>query len=136
MGNVNKRIRSICLGLAGPALLSLALGAGAQAADAGSVKENVKELAREVSDPSTLDRIKAHEQALEKKVKNKRERQRKDHGTARPDDAVDLAKSLDKPDQGAGAQAPAKAEAKPEPKKAAQVQPVPPAPAKAPAPAR
>lgn len=78
------------------------------------VKENVKQLGREVSDPTTLQRIKAHEQELEKKVEAKRERQRKDHGTARPSDAVDLAKGLDKP-EGAAAPAKPKSEAPPTP---------------------
>jgi hypothetical protein len=74
----------------------LALTGGAHAADAGSVTDNVKQLVREINDPGTPGRIKAHEQTLEKKVKSKRERQRKDHA-AKPADAVDLAKSLDKP---------------------------------------
>ena len=69
----------------------------AKAAEASSVKENIKQLGREVSDPGALPRIKAHEQDLEKKIKAKREQQRKDHGRARPRDAVDLTKSLDKP---------------------------------------
>jgi hypothetical protein len=77
--------------------------------EATSVKDNIKELGRQVSDPGTLQRIKAHEQEFEKKVETKRERQRKDHGRARPSDAVDLAKGLDKPEAGG---APAKAEAK------------------------
>jgi hypothetical protein len=124
--DMNTRIR--CLGprLAGPVLLSLALAGGAHAADAGTVKENVKQLVREINDPGTLPRIKAHEQALEKKVQHKREHQRKDHGGPRPGDAVDLAKSLDKPDEGVAAPAPVK----PEAKKAAQAQPTPPTPAK------
>ena len=126
MDNMSTLIRGLGLRLAGPALLSLALAGAARAADAGTVKDNVKELAREVSDPGTLQRIKGHEQALEKKVKNKRERQRKDHGSPRPSDAVDLAKSLDKPDEGPGATA----TAKPDPKKPAQTQSTPPAAAK------
>jgi len=126
MSNMSTHIRGLGLKLAGPVLLSLALAGAARAADAGSVKDNVKELAREVNDPGTLQRIKAHEQALEKKVKNKRERQRKDHGSPRPGDAVDLAKSLDKPDEGTGATA----AAKPESKKPAQAQSTPPAAAK------
>jgi molecular chaperone GrpE (heat shock protein) len=76
----------------------------------GTVKQNVKELGREVSDPSTLQRIKAHEQNLEKRVERRRDRQRKDHGTARPSDAVDLAKNLDKP--GGATPAAAKSEGK------------------------
>jgi hypothetical protein len=79
------------------------------------VKENVKQLGQEATDPSTLQRIKAHEQELEKKIVRTRDRQRKDHGTARPGDAVDLAKSLDDPDGRAAptpAKAPAKAKAK------------------------
>src|SRR5215831_204807 len=68
--------------------------------EASSVKENVKQLGREVSDPGTLQRIKAHEQELKQKGESRRERQRKDHGAARPNDAVDLAKSLDKPEGG------------------------------------
>lgn len=67
----------------------------------GTVKENVKGFAHEATEPSTLQRIKAHEQELEKKVERTRDRQRQDHGTARPRDAVDLVKSLDQPD-GAG----------------------------------
>ena len=81
------------------------------------VKDNVKQLGREVSDPTTLQRIKAHEQELEKKVESRREHQRKDHGAARPSDAVDLAKSLDKP---AGAAAAAKPEPKPDTKTSAK----------------
>ena len=65
--------------------------------ETGSVKANVKQLGREVSDPGTLQRIKAHEQEFETNVQRNRARQRKDHGAARPSDAVDLAKSLDKP---------------------------------------
>ncbi len=97
--------------LAGAVLL--ALTGGAQAADAGSVTDNVKQLVHEINDPGTPARIKAHEQNLEKKVKSKRERQRKDHA-AKPADAVDLAKSLDKPEP-----------------KPAQAQAAPPAPAPA-----
>jgi hypothetical protein len=73
------------------------------------LKENIKQLGREASDPTTLQRIKAHEQDLEKRVESRRERQRKDHGAARPSDAVDLAKNLDKPE---GAATPVKPEAK------------------------
>jgi hypothetical protein len=73
------------------------------------VKENIKQLGREASDPTTLQRIKAHEQDLEKRVESRRERQRKDHGAARPSDAVDLAKNLDKSE---GAATPVKPEAK------------------------
>ena len=105
-----------------------------------TVKDNVKQLGNEVSDPSTLQRIKAHEQDLEKKVENKRARQRKDHGAARPSDAVDLAKSLDKP-AGAGTMTPAKTiETKPSTKSKVEAAPPPappsPAPAKAAAPAQ
>jgi hypothetical protein len=71
--------------------------AAGKPAEKGSVKDNVKQLGRETSDPSTLQRIKAHEQEFEQKVERRRDRQRKDHGTARPTDAVDLAKNLDKP---------------------------------------
>jgi hypothetical protein len=85
--------------------------------EATSVKENIKELGRQVSDPGTLQRIKAHEQELEKKVERQRDRQRKDHGRARPSDAVDLAKSLDKPE---GAKTEAKTEAKTDGKKKAE----------------
>jgi len=97
--------------------------------EATSVKDNIKELGRQVSDPGTLQRIKAHEQDFEKKVERQRDRQRKDHGRARPGDAVDLAKSLDKPE---GAGAPAKADVKPraaktETKKKAEATPAPPA---------
>jgi len=87
---------------------------------ATSVKENVKQLGREVTAPGALQRIKAHEQEFEKKVERTRDRQRKDHGAARPSDAVDLAKSLDKPEGGG---APAKADAK----KKAEAPPAPPA---------
>jgi hypothetical protein len=108
--------------------------APAKAGEKRPVKENVKQLGREVSDPSTLQRIKAHEQDLEKKVEAKRERQRKDHGAARPSDAVDLAKGLDKPEGGA---APAKTEVKPGAKPRSDVPPAPPPPpaASKPAPA-
>ena len=89
-----------------------------------SVKENVKQLGREASDPGVLQRIKAHEQELETKVKTKRQRQRKDHGSAKPSDAVDLAKSLDKPEGATPAPGtPSKAEAK----KKAEAAPAPPA---------
>jgi hypothetical protein len=125
--SMNTRIRGFGLRLVGAGLLSLALAGAAYAADAGSIGDNVKQLVREVKDPATPGKIKAHEQALEKKVKNKREHQRKDHGSARPADAVDLAKSLDKPD-GAGTATPAAAKAdapkpetaKPETKKPAR----------------
>src|SRR5437870_3034619 len=113
--NESVRVRSLCVFL-GAALLSLGSTAVAgdskadpKAGDQGSVKDNVKQLGKEVSDPKTLDRIKAHEQELEKKVQRKRASQRKDHGEARPSDAVDLAKSLDKPAPSGGA--PAKADA-------------------------
>ena len=75
----------------------------AKPADKGSVKEHIKQLGKEVSDPGTLQRIKAHEQDAEKRVERARDRQRKDHGRARPSDAVDLAKSVDKPEGGAPA---------------------------------
>src|SRR5882672_6713319 len=113
--NESVRVRSLCVFL-GVALLSMgpiAVAGDAKApksGDQGSVGDNVKQLGKEVSDPSTLDRIKAHEQELEKKVKRKRASQRKAHGEARPDDAVDLAKSLDKPAASGGA--PAKTDAK------------------------
>jgi hypothetical protein len=104
-----------------------------------TVKENVKQLGNEISDPGTLQRIKAHEQDLEKKVESKRARQRKDHGAAQPNDAVDLAKSLDKP-EGAGKVTPAKTiETKPGAKSKAEAAPPaapPPAPAKPAAPAQ
>jgi hypothetical protein len=90
---------------------------------ADSVKENIKQLGKEVSDPGALQRIKAHEQELEKKIERKRDRQRKDHGQARPSDAVDLAKSLDKPEPAAGA--PAKAGSKAETKSKAGATPAP-----------
>jgi vacuolar-type H+-ATPase subunit H len=63
------------------------------------VTQNVKNLGKETTDPSTLTRIKAHEQELEKKIERNRDRQRKDHAEARPGDAVDLAKNLDAPDE-------------------------------------
>jgi len=75
----------------------------AKAADPTSVKEHIKQLGKEVSDPGTLQRIKAHEQQAEKKVERIRDRQRKDHGRARPEDAVDLAKGVDKPEGGSPA---------------------------------
>lgn len=77
----------------------------AKAADPTSVKEHIKQLGKEASDPGTLQRIKAHEQEAEKKVERVRDRQRKDHGRARPNDAVDLAKSVDKSEGGSPAKA-------------------------------
>jgi hypothetical protein len=77
----------------------------AKSADKSSVKDHIKQLGKEVSDPGTLQRIKGHEQEAEKKVERIRDRQRKDHGRARPDDAVDLAKSVDKPEGGSPAKA-------------------------------
>ncbi len=77
----------------------------AKSPDPSSVKEHIKQLGKEVSDPGTLQRIKAHEQDAEKKVERVRDRQRKDHGRARPNDAVDLAKSVDKPEGGSPAKA-------------------------------
>lgn len=77
----------------------------AKSADPTSVKEHIKQLGKEASDPGTLQRIKAHEQDAEKKVERIRDRQRKDHGRARPNDAVDLAKSVDKPEGGSPAKA-------------------------------
>jgi hypothetical protein len=98
------------------------------------VKENVKQLGNEISDPTTLQRIKAHEQALEKRIESRRERQRRDHGTARPSDAVDLAKSLDKPED-AAAPTPAKVETRNAAKPKNEAAPAPaPAPKPAPAP--
>lgn len=92
--------------------LSLALASVAQAADkpAGpaSITENIKQLVREVTDPSALPRIKAQEQKLEKKIQHKRASQRKDHETPRPEDAVDLVKSLDQPDEAASTSPPTK----------------------------
>jgi hypothetical protein len=64
------------------------------------VKENIKKLAKEVTDPATLHRIKAHEQEVETKVERVRDRQRADHAKARPGDAVDLVKKLDQPTPG------------------------------------
>jgi hypothetical protein len=105
-----------------------------RSADKDSVQGNVEQLGREVSDPSVLDRIKAHEQELEKKVQHKRASQRQDHGEARPADAVDLAKSLDKP--GGAPDAPVKSDDKSGAKKKAGATPPPPAATKAPAPTR
>lgn len=75
--------------------------AEAKSGQPARVKENVKGMSKEASDPSTLQRIKAREQELEKKIERTRDRQRADHGTAKPADAVDLAKSLDDPDDAA-----------------------------------
>lgn len=83
-----------------------------------SIKENVKKLGQEITDPSTPSRIKGHEQELEKKIESTRDRQRKDHGRAKPGDAVDLAKSLDSTgaDGGGNPKGEAKAKAKPDAK--------------------
>jgi hypothetical protein len=113
----------------------------APAADKSPVTDNIKQLGREASDPGTLQRIKAHEQELEKKVERKRESQRKDHGTAKPADAVDLAKNLDKPSASAGATAKpdvktgAKSKAAASPPGAPPAPPAPPVAATKPAPA-
>jgi hypothetical protein len=93
-----------------------------KAGDKDSVGEHVKKLGREVKDPGTLQRIKGHEQDLEKRVERKRDSQRKDHGAARPGDAVDLAKSLDKTG-GAG-----DAQVKPDSKKKVEAVPAAPSP--------
>ncbi len=77
----------------------------AKSTDQSSVKEHIKQLGKEASDPGTLQRIKAHEQDAEKRVERVRDRQRKDHGRARPNDAVNLAKSVDKPEGGSPAKA-------------------------------
>jgi len=112
-------IRRLCLCLGSAALFSLGVsvlgssdlahgqdaarsaGTAGNSGTKGSIKENIKQLGREVTDPGTLQRIKAHEQALENKIERRRDRQRKDHGNARPSDAVDLVKNLDKPDAAA-----------------------------------
>lgn len=60
-----------------------------------SVKQNIKNLGKEVTDPSTPSRIKAHEQELEKKIERTRDKQRQDHGKAKPGDMVDVVKKLD-----------------------------------------
>lgn len=88
-----------------PPAQSEAKGTAKSADPTSSVKEHIKQLGKEASDPGTLQRIKAHEQEAEKKVERIRDRQRKEHGRARPEDAVDLAKSVDKPEGGSAAKA-------------------------------
>jgi hypothetical protein len=113
MSKTNTSVRRLCVRIGGAVLFSLGLAAvasgrasaqgaaesaPAKTAEKGSVKDNIKQLGREISDPNTPKRIKGHEQEAEKKVERRRDAQRKDHGTARPGDAVDLAKNVDKPD--------------------------------------
>jgi ribosomal protein S11 len=101
----------------------------AKSDDKSSVKEHIKQLGKEVSDPGTLQRIKAHEQEAEKRVERIRDRQRKDHGRARPNDAVDLAKSVDKPEGGAPAKADRTSSGAPKKKGEGAPPPAPPTPA-------
>ena len=101
----------------------------AKSAGPTSVKEHIKQLGKEASDPGTLQRIKAHEQEAEKKVERIRDRQRKDHGRARPEDAVDLAKSVDKPEGGSPAKVDRAASGAPKKKSEGTATAPPPAPA-------
>ena len=68
--------------------------APAAKAGAPSVKDNIKRLGHEANDPATYQRIKTHEQELEKKIEKKRDQQREDHGKPKVHDVVDLTKSL------------------------------------------
>lgn len=78
-----------------------------------SVTDNIKSLGHEITDPNTPKRIKAHEQEAEQRIERRRDAQRKDHGTARPGDMVDVVKNLDAPDSdGAKTKADSKAKAK------------------------
>jgi len=57
-----------------------------------SVADGFRSLGQQLSDPKTLDRIKGHEQELEKNVQSTRDRQRKSHpGELRASDATDMA---------------------------------------------
>ncbi len=78
-------------------------GAGGATPERRSVKENIKDFGAQATDPSSLKRIKAHEQELEKRINETRDRQRAEHGQFKAHDAVELVKSP----------APAEAEAKP-----------------------